>query len=71
MDKLNLADVIEIKQIKYRLHKDEGLYNMFIMLLKIVNKTLNNDKINTEDEIYFSDTDTEKSLNLYDSDESD
>lgn len=71
MDKLNLADVIEIKQIKYRLRKDEGLYNMFIMLLKIVNKTLNNDKINTEDEIYFSDTDTEKSLNLYDSDESD
>ena len=71
MDKLNLADVIEIKQIKYRLRKDEGLYNMFIMLLKIVNKTLNNDKINTEDEIIFSDTDTEKSLNLYDSDESD
>jgi hypothetical protein len=64
MEKLNLSDIIEIQQIKDRIRKDESLYNMFIVLLKIVNK-----KVNSEDlEEIINDTDTEteteKSLDL-------
>ena len=62
MEKLNLGDIIEIQQIKDRIRKEESLYNMFIVLLKIVNKKVNSEDL--EEIINDTDTETEKSLDL-------
>ena len=62
MEKLNLGDKIEIQQINDTIPKEESLYKMFIVLLKIVNKKVNSEDL--EEIINDTDTETEKSLDL-------
>ena len=66
-ERLNLGNIIEIQQIKSELRKDKRLLEMFNTLLKIINKSVNNENL---EEIIETDTDTEKSYSVY-SDESD
>ena len=66
-ERLNLGNIIEIQQIKSELRKDKRLLEMFNTLLKIINKSVNNENL---EEIIDTDTDTEKSYSVY-SDESD
>ena len=58
-ERLNLGNIIEIQQIKSVLKKDKRLLEMFNTLLKIINKSVNNE--NLED----TDTDTEQSYSIY------
>ena len=64
-ERLNLGNIIEIQQIKSVLSKDKRLLEMFNTLLKIINKSVDNENI----EEIIEDTDTEKSFSVY-SDES-
>jgi len=66
-ERLNLGNIIEIQQIKSELRKDKRLLEMFNTLLKIINKSVNNENL---EEIIDTDTDTEQSFSVY-SDESD
>ncbi len=66
-ERLNLGNIIEIQQIKSVLKKDKRLLEMFNTLLKIINKSVNNENL---EEIIDTDTDTEQSFSVY-SDESD
>tara|TARA_R110000824_G_C15041316_1_gene660429 strand:- start:648 stop:857 length:210 start_codon:yes stop_codon:yes gene_type:complete len=61
MEKLNLNDIFEIQEIKSILITNTRLHNMFCVLLKIVNKKVNNDDL---EEIIETDTETEQSLDL-------
>ena len=64
---LNIGNIIEIKEIKSILSKDKRLLDMFNTLLKILNKTIDDEDIND----IIEDTDTEKSFSIYsDSEES-
>jgi len=64
-ERLNLGNIIEIQQIKSVLKKDKRLLEMFNTLLKIINKSVNNE--NLED----TDTETEKSYSVYSDSEDD
>ena len=64
-ERLNLGNIIEIQQIKSELRKDKRLLEMFNTLLKIINKSVNNE--NLED----TDTETEKSYSVYSDSEDD
>ena len=61
-ERLNLGNIIEIQQIKSVLKKDKRLLEMFNTLLKIINKSVNNENL---EEIIDTDTDTEKSYSIY------
>ena len=61
-ERLNLGNIIEIQQIKSVLKKDKRLLEMFNTLLKIINKSVNNENL---EEIIETDTDTEKSYSIY------
>ena len=61
-ERLNLGNIIEIQQIKSVLRKDKRLLEMFNTLLKIINKSVNNENL---EEIIDTDTDTEKSYSIY------
>ena len=61
-ERLNLGNIIEIQQIKSELRKDKRLLEMFNTLLKIINKSVNNENL---EEIIDTDTDTEKSYSIY------
>ena len=55
-ERLNLGNIIEIQQIKSILSKDKRLLEMFNTLLKIINKSVDNENIeeiieDTEDDI--------------------
>ena len=60
MEKLNLGDIIEIQQIKSILKPQENLYNMFMLILKVANKKIDNDNINDiiEDDSEYTDSDS-------------
>ena len=60
-ERLNLGNIIEIQQIKSVLSKDKRLLEMFNTLLKIINKSVNNENL----EEIIEDTDTEKSFSVY------
>ena len=60
-ERLNLGNIIEIQQIKSVLRKDKRLLEMFNTLLKIINKSVNNENL----EEIIEDTDTEKSYSIY------
>ena len=60
-ERLNLGNIIEIQQIKSVLKKDKRLLEMFNTLLKIINKSVNNENL----EEIIEDTDTEKSYSIY------
>ena len=45
METLNLGDIIEIQQIKSILKPAENLYKMFMLILKVANKKIDNDNI--------------------------
>tara|TARA_R110000737_G_scaffold248627_1_gene258565 strand:+ start:4816 stop:5028 length:213 start_codon:yes stop_codon:yes gene_type:complete len=60
-ERLNLGNIIEIQQIKSVLRKDKRLLEMFNTLLKIINKSVNNENL----EEIIEDTDTEKSFSVY------
>ena len=66
-ERLNLGNIIEIQQIKSVLSKDKRLLEMFNTLLKIINKSVDNENI----EEIIEDTDTEKSFSVYSESESD
>ena len=61
-ERLNLGNIIEIQQIKSVLKKDKRLLEMFNTLLKIINKSVNNENL---EEIIDTDTDTEQSYSIY------
>lgn len=65
-ERLNLGNIIEIQQIKSVLSKDKRLLEMFNTLLKIINKSVNNENL----EEIIEDTDTEKSFSVYSDSES-
>tara|TARA_R110000822_G_scaffold13819_1_gene48899 strand:- start:495 stop:710 length:216 start_codon:yes stop_codon:yes gene_type:complete len=65
-ERLNLGNIIEIQQIKSILSKDKRLLEMFNTLLKIINKSVDNENI----EEIIEDTDTEKSFSVYSDSES-
>ena len=60
MEKLNLGDIIEIQQIKAILKPDVNLYNMFMLILKVANKKIDNDNIKDiiEDDSEYTDSDS-------------
>lgn len=60
-ERLNLGNIIEIQQIKSVLRKDKRLLEMFNTLLKIINKSVDNENL----EEIIEDTDTEKSFSVY------
>jgi len=62
-ERLNLGNIIEIQQIKSELRKDKRLLEMFNTLLKIINKSVNNE--NLEEIIEDTDTETEQSYSIY------
>jgi len=62
-ERLNLGNIIEIQQIKSVLRKDKRLLEMFNTLLKIINKSVNNE--NLEEIIEDTDTETEQSYSIY------
>jgi len=62
-ERLNLGNIIEIQQIKSVLKKDKRLLEMFNTLLKIINKSVNNE--NLEEIIEDTDTETEQSYSIY------
>ena len=66
-ERLNLGNIIEIQQIKSVLSKDKRLLEMFNTLLKINNKSVNNENL----EEIIEDTDTEKSFSVYSDSEDD
>lgn len=66
-EKLNILNIIEIQRIKSILLIEPGLLDVFNSLLKIANKTLNNEKI---EEIIDKDSESELSLD-FSSDSSD
>tara|TARA_R110000824_G_scaffold7718_2_gene34846 strand:+ start:1075 stop:1284 length:210 start_codon:yes stop_codon:yes gene_type:complete len=66
-ERLNLGNIIEIQQIKSILSKDKRLLEMFNTLLKIINKSVDNENI----EEIIEDTDTEKSFSVYSDSEDD
>jgi len=66
-ERLNLGNIIEIQQIKSVLKKDKRLLEMFNTLLKIINKSVNNENL----EEIIEDTDTEKSFSVYSDSEDD
>jgi len=66
-ERLNLGNIIEIQQIKSVLSKDKRLLEMFNTLLKIINKSVDNENI----EEIIEDTDTEKSFSVYSDSEDD
>ena len=66
-ERLNLGNIIEIQQIKSILSKDKTLLEMFNTLLKIINKSVDNENI----EEIIEDTDTEKSFSVYSDSEDD
>jgi thymidine phosphorylase len=60
-EKLNIGNIIEINEIKSILSKDKNLLDIFNMVLKIANKSLNMEEI----EDIIEDTETEKSISIY------
>ena len=60
-ERLNLGNIIEIQQIKSVLKKDKRLLEMFNTLLKIINKSVNNENLEDTD----TETETEKSYSIY------
>ena len=66
-ERLNLGNIIEIQQIKSVLSKDKRLLEMFNILLKIINKSVDNENL----EEIIEDTDTEQSFSVYSESESD
>lgn len=68
IEKLNIGNIIEINEIKSILSKDKNLLDIFNLVLKVANKSLNMEEI----EEIIEDTETEKSISVYsDSDDSD
>jgi thymidine phosphorylase len=61
IEKLNIGNIIEINEIKSILSKDKNLLDIFNMVLKIANKSLNMEEI----EDIIEDTETEKSISIY------
>ena len=61
-ERLNLGNIIEIQQIKSVLKKDKRLLEMFNTLLKIINKSVNNENL---EEIIDTESETEKSYSIY------
>lgn len=66
-EKLNIGNIIEINEIKSILSKDKNLLDIFNMVLKIANKSLNMEEI----EDIIEDTETEKSISIYSDSDSD
>lgn len=67
IEKLNIGNIIEINEIKSILSKDKNLLDIFNMVLKIANKSLNMEEI----EDIIEDTETEKSISIYSDSDSD
>ena len=70
IEKLDCLNIIELQHIRQILkdRKDQNLWKTFNMILKIANKTLNNEQFavlveeeSSEDEDYEGETDTEDS----------
>lgn len=60
-EKLNIGNIIEINEIKSILSKDKNLLDIFNLVLKVANKSLNMEEI----EEIIEDTETEKSISVY------
>lgn len=61
IEKLNIGNIIEINEIKSILSKDKNLLDIFNLVLKVANKSLNMEEI----EEIIEDSETEKSISVY------
>lgn len=66
IEKLNIGNIIEINEIKSILSKDKNLLDIFNTILKIANKTINNENINN----IIEDSESEEDISIYSDSES-
>ena len=66
IEKLNIGNIIEINEIKSILSKDKNLLDIFNTILKIANKTINNENINN----IIEDSESEEDISIYSDTES-